>query len=98
MQGGSLGPLLKSEGLSKAFGEVLAVDNVNFEVHEGERLGVIGPNGSGKTTLFNCLSGFTPATSGSVWWRDPMSLAGGLSSGRGTAWFEPSNTLRSSPS
>jgi|SRR6185437_2091306 len=63
------GFLLECRGLTKAYGEVRAVDHVDLAVGQGERLGVIGPNGSGKTTLFNCLSGFVPVTSGQVWWR-----------------------------
>jgi branched-chain amino acid transport system permease protein len=58
--------LLEVSGLSKSFGGLKAVQNVSFEVHRGEILGVIGPNGAGKTTLFNVLNGFQKATSGSV--------------------------------
>ncbi len=58
--------LLKIEGLCKRFGGVAAVDNVGFEVRQGEVLGLIGPNGSGKTTVLNLLSGFLPPDSGRV--------------------------------
>ena len=58
--------MLEVSGLSKSFGGLKAVQNVSFEVHRGEILGVIGPNGAGKTTLFNVLNGFQKATSGSV--------------------------------
>jgi branched-chain amino acid transport system permease protein len=50
--------LLRVEGVSKAFGGLQALKNVNFEVYENEILGIIGPNGAGKTTLFNVLNGF----------------------------------------
>lgn len=58
--------MLKVTGLSKDFGGVRALDDVSFEVHEGEVVGLIGPNGSGKSTAFNVITGFLPATSGSV--------------------------------
>ena len=49
--------LLSLEGVSKAFGGVMAVKAVSLTVEAGEVLGVMGPNGSGKTTLFNLISG-----------------------------------------
>lgn len=62
-------PLLEVKGLTKRFGGVVAVDNVDFTVGEGEIVAVIGPNGAGKTTLFNMISNFIPPTSGEVWYR-----------------------------
>lgn len=50
-------PLLKIDGVSKSFGGFAALTDVNLEIAEGERFGLIGPNGSGKTTLINCVSG-----------------------------------------
>jgi branched-chain amino acid transport system ATP-binding protein len=58
--------LLQTEGLTKHFGGVAAVDGLSFEVVEGEILGLIGPNGSGKTTALNLLSGFLAPESGRV--------------------------------
>jgi len=58
--------VLAVSGLSKSFGGVQAVDNVSFEVRDGEMLGIIGPNGSGKSTLFNCVLGQLQPTAGSV--------------------------------
>jgi ABC-type branched-subunit amino acid transport system ATPase component len=58
--------LLSVKGLSKSFGGLKAVQNVNFDVHRGTILGIIGPNGAGKTTLFNLLNGFLPPSSGEV--------------------------------
>jgi ABC-type branched-subunit amino acid transport system ATPase component/ABC-type branched-subunit amino acid transport system permease subunit len=58
--------LLSVKGLSKSFGGLKAVQNVNFDVHRGTILGIIGPNGAGKTTLFNVLNGFLPPSSGEV--------------------------------
>ncbi|MBK5204300.1 MAG: ABC transporter ATP-binding protein [Polaromonas sp.] len=58
--------ILKVEGITRRFGGVVALDDVSFEVRQGERLGVIGPNGSGKTTLFSVISGFVKPNAGSV--------------------------------
>jgi branched-chain amino acid transport system ATP-binding protein len=59
-------PILKVENLSKHFGGIMAVMDVNFELREGEFLGIIGPNGSGKTTLVNLITGFVRPDSGRV--------------------------------
>jgi branched-chain amino acid transport system ATP-binding protein len=59
-------PILKVQGVTRRFGGLVAVDNVSFEVRQGEKLGVIGPNGSGKTTLFSLISGFVKPDAGSV--------------------------------
>jgi len=58
--------LLEVYKLSKSFGGVHAVTLLNFELHKGELLGIIGPNGSGKTTTVNLITGFVKATSGRV--------------------------------
>jgi branched-chain amino acid transport system ATP-binding protein len=58
--------VLEVSGLRKAFGGITAVDNVSFDVHEGEILGIIGPNGSGKSTLFNCVLGQLRPNQGEV--------------------------------
>ncbi|WP_202320440.1 ABC transporter ATP-binding protein [Archaeoglobus neptunius] len=49
--------LLKLEGVTKRFGGLVAVNSLDLEIDEGEKLGVVGPNGSGKTTLYNLISG-----------------------------------------
>ena len=59
-------PILQVNGLSKAFGGVQAVFEVNFDLFRGEILGIIGPNGAGKTTLVNLITGFVKPDSGSV--------------------------------
>ncbi len=62
-------PLLKVSNLSKYFGGVQAVNNVSFELMEGELLGFIGPNGSGKTTIVNLITGFVKPSGGEVIYR-----------------------------
>jgi ABC-type branched-subunit amino acid transport system ATPase component len=62
------GIVLRTEGLSKAYGGLRAVDGVNLQVEEGERRVIIGPNGAGKTTLFHLLSGEVRPTQGRIWW------------------------------
>ena len=58
--------MLSVSGLTKRFGGFTAVNNVSFEVAEGEILGLIGPNGSGKSTTFNCIAGMYTPTAGRV--------------------------------
>lgn len=58
--------LLTIEGLLRRFGGVAAVDDVSFDLRQGEILGLIGPNGSGKTTVLNMLSGFLAPHAGRV--------------------------------
>ena len=59
-------PLLEVKGLTKAFGGVRAVDNVDFVLRQGQILGLIGPNGSGKTTLINMITGIYTPDAGEV--------------------------------
>jgi branched-chain amino acid transport system ATP-binding protein len=58
--------MLAVEGLTKRFGGFLAVNQVSFEAHQGEILGLIGPNGSGKSTTFNLIAGTLRPTAGSI--------------------------------
>ncbi len=59
--------LLETQGLSKQFGGIQALDDVSITIDEGELVGLIGPNGAGKTTFFNCVTGFLEPTGGSVY-------------------------------
>lgn len=57
---------LKVEKLSKSFRGLKAVNNLDFQIDEGEIVGIIGPNGSGKTTFLNLITGFLNPNSGSI--------------------------------
>ena len=57
---------IEAHGLTKRFGDVLAMDAVDFDVLEGEVLGFLGPNGAGKTTTINMLTGLARPTSGTI--------------------------------
>lgn len=62
--------IFRIENIKKSYGGLIAVNDVSFEVQNGEVMGLIGPNGSGKTTLLNIMSGFTAPDSGTVWLED----------------------------
>ncbi|MDE2842156.1 MAG: ABC transporter ATP-binding protein [Chloroflexota bacterium] len=57
---------IRVEGLVKRYGDFAAVDNVSFDVSEGEVFGILGPNGAGKTTTLEIIEGLQPPTSGQV--------------------------------
>ena len=61
--------ILEIRNVLKRFGGVIALNNVSFNIYEGEFLGIIGPNGSGKTTLFNVITGFIKPDKGRVIYR-----------------------------
>ncbi len=66
--------ILKVENLSKIYGkgntEVRALDNISFDVEEGEFIAIIGPSGSGKSTLLHSIAGLERATNGNVYFYD----------------------------
>lgn len=70
MRDDSTMPILKIDNVSKAFGGVKALKNVNADVYPGDILGIIGPNGSGKTTIVNSITGFIKPTFGSIYFKD----------------------------
>jgi neutral amino acid transport system ATP-binding protein len=62
--------LLHTEGITKAYGGVQALNGATIAVEEGTVAGLIGPNGSGKTTLFNVITGYERPDAGEVWFGD----------------------------
>ncbi len=62
--------ILETKGLTKKFGGLTAVDQVDFRLEEGELRCIIGPNGCGKTTLFNLITGYYKPNGGRVIYRD----------------------------
>jgi len=71
-----MGPVLEAASLTKRFGAVAVIDELSFELAQGEALGIVGPNGAGKTTTLNMLAGDFPPSSGRVWFggRDVTAL------------------------
>ena len=72
---GAAEPLLAVQALTKHFGGLIAVEDLDFELHPGEILGLIGPNGAGKSTTFNLIAGSLKPTSGKIAF-DGESIAG----------------------
>jgi len=62
--------VLHLKGVSKSFGALVVIDNVNLEVPAGERHALIGPNGAGKSTIFNLITGKYSPTGGSIYFKD----------------------------
>jgi branched-chain amino acid transport system ATP-binding protein len=62
--------ILEGKSVTKYFGGLAAVHNVDFDIKQGEIVGLIGPNGAGKTTLFNLISGALPTTAGEISYKD----------------------------
>ena len=62
--------MIKIKNLTKYYGDFRAVDNISFDVRDGEILGFLGPNGAGKTTTLKVLTCFMPPTEGDIWYND----------------------------
>ncbi|MFH1912615.1 MAG: ATP-binding cassette domain-containing protein, partial [Pseudomonadota bacterium] len=58
--------VIEAEHLRKAFGELVAVDDISFAVKAGECFGILGPNGAGKTSTIRMIYGFSPPTAGQL--------------------------------
>ena len=61
--------LLELKNMTKRFGGLTAVDDLNLKVEKNQVYGIIGPNGAGKTTAFNCITGIHPPEEGAVLWQ-----------------------------
>src|SRR5262245_4594344 len=70
-------PLLEPRGVTKSFGSVQALTDVDLEVHEGEVMALVGDNGAGKSTLIKCVAGIHPMDEGEILYDgDPVSING----------------------
>lgn len=62
--------MIQVQNVSKHYGELVAVDNISFQLEKGDVLGFLGPNGAGKTTTMRIITGYMPPTKGSVYIAD----------------------------
>ena len=62
--------MIQVQSVSKHYGDLVAVDNISFQLHKGDVLGFLGPNGAGKTTTMRILTGYMPPTKGRVYIAD----------------------------
>lgn len=58
--------MITVKNVCKKYGSFVAVDNISFEINDGEIIGLLGPNGAGKSTTMNMLTGFIEPTSGEI--------------------------------
>ena len=64
--------MIKVEGLKKAFGDHLVLKGIDYEIHKGEKIVVVGPSGSGKSTFLRCLNLLEKPTEGKIWFEDQL--------------------------
>ena len=69
--------LLRVDGVSKHFGEIIALENVDLEINKGDIVGLVGSNGAGKTTLLRLLAGVYRPTNGQITLSDGSSVEQG---------------------
>ena len=95
--------VLRTEGVTKRFGGLTAVDHVDIAVETGEIVGLIGPNGAGKSTLFDCITGALDCDEGRVllfgrdvtdWAEDRLARAGLLRTFQHTRVYDEMSVLR----
>src|SRR3954468_21325814 len=70
-------PVLELRDISKSFGSVQALSDVDLEVHRGEVLALVGDNGAGKSTLIKCIAGIHPMDEGELLWDGEQRTIGG---------------------
>ncbi len=63
------GTLMEMRNITLRFGGVVAIEDISFDIHEGEIRAIIGPNGAGKSSMLNIISGFYTPSDGSVWYK-----------------------------
>src|SRR5260221_6906160 len=70
-------PLLQLRGITKTFGSVEALTDIDFEVRHGEVMALVGDNGAGKSTLIKCIAGIHPMDEGEMFFDgEPVSISG----------------------
>ena len=58
--------MIEVKNVTKKYGKILAVDNISFEIKDGEIIGLLGPNGAGKSTTMNMITGYIEPTEGTI--------------------------------
>ena len=85
--------VIEIKNVCRRYGEILAVDDVTFNVYTGETLGLIGHNGAGKSTLFKMMLGLTPATSGEIYINGTAVRGGAFRELRRSIGYLPENVV-----